>query len=634
MKKTILNLFTVTLIISIFISCSQKPEFKGKFSFYPENPKPGDEITVRYVADSTNLADKQSIDLAAYFYDNDLIDAVSAELEKKPDGWYGKMTAPDDAYGVIIKFVSDETIDNNKSKGYLINLYDGDEMISGSKAGYATAGIRWGINSLDLKMEGSEANQLFEEDLKNHPELKAEFISPYLGSLLRTFPEKTDSILNAELALLEGKEKLTENELQYLASRYKTPPYVDSVKADKYFQMLAKEYPQNELVQSHEYEKVYKEQDFAKKMEMINVFEEKFPKFESLSYLYFMAGRKYIEEKNIDSIIAFGKKYQFKVHPAFFTRSINNLIEEEGIDLNKLLSLSALGVEASREQIKNNFILKQKFETNKEYERSNDYFLAINLNANAKVLEKLEKYEQAMPLLEEAVNKAEESDPAINNFFVGTLFKLKNYDKLTSVVENLISEGKATSEMKDLLKEVYIIKNGNDAGFASYISKFEGEAKVALLEKLKNEMISEPAPDFTLSDLKGKKVSLASLKGKTVIVDFWATWCGPCISSFPAMQQAVNSFKDNPNVQFLFINTWERVEDKVRNAADFISKNNYTFHVLVDEENKVIDSYKVSGIPTKFIIDKEGKIRFKSVGFSGNNDELIEELGAMIEMLK
>ncbi len=347
-----------------------------------------------------------------------------------------------------------------------------------------------------------------------------------------------------------------------------------------------------------------------------------------------LLGNKYIKDKNIDSIIAFGKKFQFKVHPAFFNRSINNLVEEEGIDLNRLLSLSVLGVEASREQIKNNFIPKKKFETNKEYEISNDYYLATNLYTNALVLDRLNQIEKSIQLLEEAVNKADKSDPAINNLFVSTLFKLKNYDKLTSVVENFISEGKATSEMKDLLKEVYIIKNGNDAGFDSYISKFEGEAKVVLLEKLKNEMISEPAPDFTLSDLKGKKVSLASLKGKTVIVDFWATWCGPCISSFPAMQQAVNSFKDNPNVQFLFINTWERVEDKVRNAADFISKNNYTFRVLVDKENKVIDSYKVSGIPTKFIIDKEGKIRFKSVGFSGNNDELIAELDAMIEMVK
>ena len=71
-----------------------------------------------------------------------------------------------------------------------------------------------------------------------------------------------------------------------------------------------------------------------------------------------------------------------------------------------------------------------------------------------------------------------------------------------------------------------------------------------------------------------------------------------------------------------------------KNAQDFITQNKYTFHVLLDNDNKVIESYKVNGIPTKFIIDKDGNIRFKSVGFDGNADGLVEELSTMIAMLK
>ena len=98
------------------------------------------------------------------------------------------------------------------------------------------------------------------------------------------------------------------------------------------------------------------------------------------------------------------------------------------------------------------------------------------------------------------------------------------------------------------------------------------------------------------------------------------------------MQDAVNKFASSDEVVFLFVDTWERAEDKAKNAKDFIESKGYSFHVLLDEENKVVEDFGVSGIPTKFIIDKNGNIRFKSVGFGGDNDALVEELSLMIEL--
>ena len=86
---------------------------------------------------------------------------------------------------------------------------------------------------------------------------------------------------------------------------------------------------------------------------------------------------------------------------------------------------------------------------------------------------------------------------------------------------------------------------------------------------------------------------------------------------------AVDKFKSDESVAFLFINTWERSSDVKKMVADFLEKKNYRFHVLLDSDNKVVEAYGVEGIPTKFIIDKNGKIRFKSVGFGGDAEKLV-----------
>ena len=122
--------------------------------------------------------------------------------------------------------------------------------------------------------------------------------------------------------------------------------------------------------------------------------------------------------------------------------------------------------------------------------------------------------------------------------------------------------------------------------------------------------IGSSAPDFRLSDLRGQEVTLAQYQGKVVILDFWATWCGPCRMSMPLLEKLQ---KENPSQLKLLAINLEEPLDLVR---DYISRQNFQSTVLLDSEGKVGRAYQSESIPMQVVIDKKGLISSVHIGFS------------------
>ncbi len=141
--------------------------------------------------------------------------------------------------------------------------------------------------------------------------------------------------------------------------------------------------------------------------------------------------------------------------------------------------------------------------------------------------------------------------------------------------------------------------------------------------------VGSPAPNFELTTLDGKKVNMRELRGKPVLLDFWATWCGPCRQALPHTEELSKKYKDDAHV--LAVNLREDPET----VRAFMNQNGYTFTVPMDTEGKVGQAFGVRGIPHFVIVDARGRIAFEQIGYGpGVADKLEDELQKAIREAK
>lgn len=119
------------------------------------------------------------------------------------------------------------------------------------------------------------------------------------------------------------------------------------------------------------------------------------------------------------------------------------------------------------------------------------------------------------------------------------------------------------------------------------------------------------APDFTVLDAQGNEVKLSDFRGRPVVINFWATWCGYCVHEMPDFDKA---YREYPDVVFLMINATDGVHETVASAKQFIQEKGYDFDVYFDTDQQAVTFYQISGYPTTFFIDANGNILSKKVG--------------------
>lgn len=632
------NIRLLAILLVMTKMTSAQVEFDA-LTLTPQMPKAGQTVSFRYDSKLSPLISEKKVDILIYLFRGNSYKILEPAVVKKGTVYSGSFNSDTGTSCIAFGFSAnnDEIKDNNYGNGYIVPVYNNNNRPVMEY--YISAGKLYGVYGEELfgmKSMTDKNLALMEDGLTLNPGVKNDpnYLSAYLQALFAAKNNNGENLaILGVLKTLAEKPGITEPDYATLSKWYGKLKMKST--ADSFTTLMKEKFPDGNWKKNELGSAFSNEKDLTKKLALYNEYIAKYPPSE--------ANKNLIDNYKSQMARAYGNAKDFKAYDEWSTGLPKSTVARNdffiSMDLTKkndqpekAKQMSMAAALYAKSQILNPDDKKPDDITKKEWDKRRKELYAIFANNFASILYKTGDYKTGYQYAKESVSNIEFKNAEFNENYALLLVKATQKGTAKKEIEKLVKEGVASSKTKELLKELYVAEYKSDKGYNDYLTRLEMSATEKKRKELAKTMINIEAPKFNLKDLAGNDVSLAGLNGKVVVVDFWATWCGPCIASMPAMKKALEKLTSKGDVAFLFIDTWETVENKKQNAEDFMKKNNYPFHVLMDDNDKVVADFNVRGIPTKFVIDKTGNIRFKSVGFGGGDDKLVDEVSMMVEM--
>lgn len=199
---------------------------------------------------------------------------------------------------------------------------------------------------------------------------------------------------------------------------------------------------------------------------------------------------------------------------------------------------------------------------------------------------------------------------------------------LSTRLEGPTRSAGSKDDLNDKTQRLWKELGGTDQGWRAYLARVDSKSKPASAEVATWNTKNEAMVEFDLTDLEGRKWSLADLKGKVAFINLWATWCGPCRLELPYVEKLREQMKDRKDVVVLTLN----IDEEVGMVQPFMKENKYTFPVLLGQA--YADAQDINSIPRNWVVSVDGKIVFEGIGFGNDGVEWMKKAAQVIEKVK
>ncbi|WP_025146423.1 TlpA family protein disulfide reductase [Pedobacter jeongneungensis] len=633
-------------------------------TWQPETLNQNQKISFNYQPKGGDLEFSDGPKALAAVYNGSKWSTVPVQLEKKNEIWTGSYQLPDHAVLTALKFYQGdlqhpEALDNQNGRGYYHQVVDTKgKIVPGTYLAEASfkAGATgdWTLNgfvnpSKDKKMIDS----LLQKEEKLSKRIPRSHLFNYLDLKQLTMPASEFSMLADNLLKSELKNgNLTE---QFFAQAQR---YYDKLKNESgsaaVESLIFKDYPKSSTARFLSYRK-NTEGKYGKDFETgAEDFLKAFPYMEwkkspdNQAFIYYTIYRnlatQYFESGQNEKFLGLFKDIDFKTANEIYRWNITRGQMSGRGDQKLLYNDSRIMIPYLLERQKDQSYLAdfdndaEKAQENANNQMDDRLFTHISL-ANARG-----DYAGANQYFKYLSVKGTFGNADLNAMHVNVLEKLNDTKAVKPLLESSVAANAVTPAMFTKLKELYKSEHGGkEEGYEQYLAGLmPSDKKNEMRTHVMSNMVNYPLIPFSLENADGKMVNSKDWANQIVVIDFWATWCRPCIEAFPGMQLLIDQYAKDPKVAVYMIGTMQFGDYKTK-SVKYVRDNNYRFNLLHDavgpkgEQDLVFRSlaplFKSSAIPRKIII-KNGLVRYSSEGYSGSPSQLRDELSMAIEILR